>query len=295
MIARDEVEIWGGGYDRAVPEWERSIEFSAGYFVYDFVFMMLPSTACEESPSKEMLFHHVVSIQTHYWPVCVCKYGIAMSVVGYLAELSTPFANARWMLKEAGGGTGTAVYLANGALLTASFFLCRICAVGFLLYMMFVAHPRFTGGLSLGTAMGGGLGHIVAPLTVAFYCLNLVWMWKDRPRHGEGDEEEGAERGKVARNAEAPQANTATQAVRSVLSALGMPDAVCLVLSVVNKSPHGQFRPKRGGKPPEEPKVKCVNVLIERRAVGASRHYMASSSNAVPFRRVLRSIVLLWF
>lgn len=178
MIARDEVEIWGGGYDRAVPEWERSIEFSAGYFVYDFVFMMLPSTACEESPSKEMLFHHVVSIQTHYWPVCVCKYGIAMSVVGYLAELSTPFANARWMLKEAGGGTGTAVYLANGALLTVSFFLCRICAVGFLLYMMFVAHPRFTGGLSLGTAMGGGLGHIVAPLTVAFYCLNLVWMWK---------------------------------------------------------------------------------------------------------------------
>jgi hypothetical protein len=34
----------------------------------------------------------------------------------YTAELSTPFTNGRWMLKEAGGGTATTVYLLNGVL-----------------------------------------------------------------------------------------------------------------------------------------------------------------------------------
>lgn len=178
IIASGDVDFWGGGYAVRSSEWERFIELSTGYFLYDFLFMVFPNTACEPVPSKEMIFHHIVSVVTHYYPVCVCHYGVPISVVGYLAEFSTPFTNARWMLKEAGGGTGTKIYLLNGLLLAVSFFLCRTCNLAFLLYMIFVAHPRFTDGLSLGEAMGGGLGHAIAPLTVVFYFLNAFWMWK---------------------------------------------------------------------------------------------------------------------
>ena len=55
------------------------------------------------------------------------------------------------------------------------FFAVRVVNVGFMLYLIYVQVPRVT-GLSLGTAMGGGLGHAIGPLVIAFYGLNLMWM-----------------------------------------------------------------------------------------------------------------------
>ena len=164
-----------GDFDRRDATWEAAILASIGYFVFDGILTAVTPTI---PGGQLMLFHHVLSVLTHFYPVIVCHYGLPISLIGYMAELSTPFVNARWMLKEAGGGTGTKIYLLNGLLLAVSFFLCRTCNLAFLLYMIFVAHPRFTDGLSLGEAMGGGLGHAIAPLTVVFYFLNAFWMWK---------------------------------------------------------------------------------------------------------------------
>ena len=58
------------------------------------------------------------------------------------------------------------------------FFGCRVVVCAFMLRMIFVAHPAATAGASLGTGMGGGLGHTIAPLAVVFYLLNLYWMYK---------------------------------------------------------------------------------------------------------------------
>jgi hypothetical protein len=69
-------------------------------------------------------------------------------VVGYVAELSTPFTNMRWLLKECWqGGTNSRAYLVNGVLMAVVFFGCRVIGMAVLLYMMFVTcewhyHPR---------------------------------------------------------------------------------------------------------------------------------------------------------
>ena len=68
------------------------------------------------------------------------------SVVGYVAELSTPFTNMRWLLKECWqGGTNSRAYLVNGVLMAVVFFGCRVIGMAVLLYMMFVTcewHPH---------------------------------------------------------------------------------------------------------------------------------------------------------
>ena len=47
-----------------------------------------------------------------------------------------------------------------------------------MIYMIYVLHPRYAGGRSLGEALGGGIGHLIAPLSLVFYALNAWWMWK---------------------------------------------------------------------------------------------------------------------
>ena len=67
-------------------------------------------------------------------------------MVGYVAELSTPFTNMRWLLKECWqGGTNSRAYLVNGVLMAVVFFGCRVIGMAVLLYMMFVTcewHPH---------------------------------------------------------------------------------------------------------------------------------------------------------
>lgn len=172
----------GSEYGLRNERWEGFIEFSAGYFLYDMLgSMLLPS---EKSGIEKALnyFHHIVSVITHYYPVCVCHYGVALSVTGYIFELSTPFTNARWMLKEAAGGTGTTIYLVNGILMAVFFFVCRMIGCAVLLYMMFVTHNEVT-GKSVGIALGeiapfGGINHVIAPLTCIFAGINCYWMFK---------------------------------------------------------------------------------------------------------------------
>ena len=94
----------------------------------------------------QVFFHHVLSIITHFLPVVVCHHAAGISLVGYLAELSTPFVNNRWMLKEGFGGASTTVYVVNGALMAIVFFACRILNVGFMLYRELLrgSNPRPT-------------------------------------------------------------------------------------------------------------------------------------------------------
>lgn len=165
-----------GDFDRRDATWEAAILASIGYFVFDGILTAVTPTI---PGGQLMLFHHVLSVLTHFYPVIVCHYGLPISLIGYMAELSTPFVNARWMLKEAGGGSGTTAYMINGVLMAVVFFGCRIVNCGYMLYMIYVAHPAATGGDSLGAGLGGGVfGNAIAPLATVFYVLNLYWMAK---------------------------------------------------------------------------------------------------------------------
>ena len=168
--------LWDS-YGTRYPNWERSIEVSMGYFVYDFVLTIFASHLWGGGMKlHETLLHHVLSITTHYYPVCVCRYGNAISVLGYLCEISTPFVHIRWYMAKLGlDESMRIVYLINGSLMALVFFAVRVVNVGFMLYLIYVQVPKAT-GLSLGTAMGGGLGHAIGPLVIIFYGLNLMWM-----------------------------------------------------------------------------------------------------------------------
>jgi hypothetical protein len=155
--------------------WEVFIEMSTGYFAYDALMALTMPSHRGQVETALNYVHHIISVITHYYPVCVCHHGVPISVVGYVAELSTPFTNARWMLKEVGGGTGTTAYLASGIAIAVVFFGCQIIGRGVPLYMMFVTYPAAT-GVSVGTGLGGGLGYLIEPTTVLFYLLNLYWM-----------------------------------------------------------------------------------------------------------------------
>jgi len=122
-----------------------------------------------------MLLHHVLGLTLHFAPVCIYRKFAAISCVGYLCEFSTPFVNARWMLKEAGGGTGTRLYLCNGLAIVFSFFLFRIVGGLGYLYQIFYLVPKLAPP-SLSDL--GLLGHIMPLGVLTFYALNLFWMSK---------------------------------------------------------------------------------------------------------------------
>lgn len=146
---------------------------SFGYFAYDAVLI----ACCPTMPGRGMmLLHHFLGLSMHFLPVCVYQKFAAVSCVGYLAELSTPFVNARWMLKEAGGGSGTSIYLYNGVAILVSFFLCRVVVGLVYLYQIFILVPRLAPP-SL-SDLGPIFGQLVPPGALLFYAMNLYWMSK---------------------------------------------------------------------------------------------------------------------
>ena len=164
-----EASIWGN-YDVPAPVYGSFIELSTGYFLYDFILIISGTLGPID---KTMIVHHIMTVTTHYYCVCICRYSAGISAVAFLAEFSTPFCTGRWMLKEA-GYTGS-IYVFNGAMMAISFFFSRICNGTFLLYLIYVAHPAAT-GVSLGEGMGGGMGYLFGPMAIAFFGLNVFWF-----------------------------------------------------------------------------------------------------------------------
>ena len=163
------ISIWDDFGARHI-EWELVLLVSLGFFVFDFAL-----TLCSPGMQGQKLVavHHLLTLGIHS---SIPRYGMfaALSAMGYLAELSTPLVNGRWMLSVT-TGTGDAVYLANGIAMMVIFFFCRIVAGAFYLYEMFVLVPRHAPPL---LSDMGIQGRVIPPLTLAFYALNIYWMYK---------------------------------------------------------------------------------------------------------------------
>ena len=172
LLGSGELPMWDR-FGESSPAWERVVAISFGYFVYDAALVLL-------SPSMpgraEILLHHFLGLTMHFTPVCVYQKFAALSCVGYVCELSSPFVNARWMLKEAGGGSGTTLYLLNGLAIVLSFLVFRVIGLLVCLYQIFVLVPRHA---SPSFADLGPLCQYLVPAgALVFYALNLFWFFK---------------------------------------------------------------------------------------------------------------------
>ena len=147
-------------HDVRHARWETVVQVSAGYFLYDLALVLFCMP--ELSGRWGTIAHHVIALVLHWVPVwCppptpiplpVVLSAVHMSVLpqprtaamparsgfqgfvgpsmlGYLAELSTPLLNLRWFLFKLDRADGT-LYLANGVLLIVVFFGCLHCAFG---------------------------------------------------------------------------------------------------------------------------------------------------------------------
>ena len=114
--------------------------------------------------------HHVLGIVVHV----ICRHynhGLfALYTSGvYLAEGSTPFLHASWIMKSVGLG-GTFLFAANGTLIVLNFFVLRILVPPLLLYHWASNFEPWTHYPA---------EHIMRPLTGAtlFVFMMLNWMW----------------------------------------------------------------------------------------------------------------------
>jgi len=141
---------------------------SLGYFLQDFAVLVHTR---ELGGTYQLLFHHSSAVFAYLL-------GMHYNVLGWysayrlMAEFSTPFVNIRWML-YAIGLKNTRRYKINGALMTLSFFLCRIFAMPFYWYFVLKNYnePQFK----------------IVPKTMMIFwliipalldCLNLFWFRK---------------------------------------------------------------------------------------------------------------------
>jgi hypothetical protein len=117
-------------------------------------------------------FHHILGIVVHF----TCRHfdhGLfALYTSGvYLAEGSTPFLHASWIMKSVGLGE-TVFFAANGTLIVLNFFIFRIMIPPFLLFH-FVANSD--------SWLHYPAIHIMKPMAgitlLIFVMLNMMWFY----------------------------------------------------------------------------------------------------------------------
>ncbi|EDV22553.1 uncharacterized protein TRIADDRAFT_58892 [Trichoplax adhaerens] len=101
--------------------------------------------------------------------------GIApyISALRMLSEASTPFVNQRWFLDACKYERGTSIYVINGLLMTASFFLSRLCLAPIQYHVIY--HYWQTGVLNAMTSLEV-FALIILPAIADV--LNCYWFYK---------------------------------------------------------------------------------------------------------------------
>jgi len=157
--------------------WESFVEYSIGYLLYDTYLMFIIDTSRSNKGVFINLLHHIFVVILAYYPVCLSYYGSSLNVIAYLSELTVPFTNLRWILKNVYGGTDTKLYLLNGIFIFITFLFFRVMSLGYCIYMIFIIQPTISGG-GTGYNLGGYLGYLIDPIMLCFYILNLHWFSK---------------------------------------------------------------------------------------------------------------------
>ncbi|RDD43691.1 Transmembrane protein 56 [Trichoplax sp. H2] len=148
---------------------EASIQISYGYFIADLAIILWYYNAFHDIG---MIIHHVIG-------VLGCQVQLAGGIAPYisalrmLSEASTPFVNQRWFLDACKYERGTSIYVINGLLMTASFFLSRLCLAPIQYHVMY--HYWQTGVLNAMTSLEV-FALIILPAIADV--LNCYWFYK---------------------------------------------------------------------------------------------------------------------
>ncbi|CAK8689638.1 unnamed protein product [Clavelina lepadiformis] len=118
--------VWG--YSELVAT---NLTITVGFLLADLLVMSSSFEAA--GGSWTLCFHHVGSIYAYSLAI---RNGVLLYFANFrlLAEISTPFVNARWCLATL-NMKDNKLYFINGVLMAAVFFLCRIAIMPFFYYM----------------------------------------------------------------------------------------------------------------------------------------------------------------
>nr|CAB3267109.1 transmembrane protein 56-like [Phallusia mammillata] len=145
---------------------EAVASINQGYFVADTCLMLFYLTKSYNGYWFD-IFHHIANSIV---VISCIKNNVLLHLVmvRYLSEWSTPFLNMRWFMLKSKVVEGT-IYVANGILLLAFFFLSRIAIMPYMYYNFFAYHDdvKKTGYLQYLILCG-----------VAMDLLNIFWFIK---------------------------------------------------------------------------------------------------------------------
>jgi len=134
-----------------------ALVFSGGYFVFDFAWCIIKG-----NEGALMLLHHVISILSLIGGLCLNHSGAEICITLWGSELTNPFLQIRWFLKEL-KQYDTSFGKLNDFLFFWFFAFSRV-GVGTALAFLFY-HAKKTIFI---IKVGGFL----------FYGLSIVWMWQ---------------------------------------------------------------------------------------------------------------------
>ena len=148
------------------------LRFSLGYFMTDFVFVMMDS----EMRKDLMNFcHHTISMFGIWLGVYLDGVALFWIVYRFFAELSTTFVNIRWCMSAVNYPKSSAIYIVNSLVLAITFYIARIFVIPYHWYTMYYyvyLDPSVT------TAWPLFIRYWIIITFVAFDILNIVWAYK---------------------------------------------------------------------------------------------------------------------
>ena len=130
-VLRTQDALYTEGYTYETPESLLCVNIVVGYLLSD---LYLGITHLDWPGTAMMLFHHILGIFSMIY-TSVYHFGTGMIVCIVVLEATSPFVNFRWFFEKNGLKTSSpTLYLVNGAMITVSWFLLRICFYGWMIF-----------------------------------------------------------------------------------------------------------------------------------------------------------------
>nr|XP_006819731.1 PREDICTED: transmembrane protein 136-like [Saccoglossus kowalevskii] len=155
-----------------------------GYFIFDIGWCIW----FYDPNEKFMLLHHILTIFGMFLVLHSGRAGTELSATIFGTELSNPFLQIRWFMRES-GYDNTWLYEINDFVFMMVFFICRSCIGTYFLYTEW-SHPRPWLRFKLGgTAIY--LISVVFTINIASFAFKkytrMFRRWKSRRKIANGD------------------------------------------------------------------------------------------------------------
>lgn len=151
------------------PLHNAAMVISLGYFLFDFLWCIYM-----KSEGPVMLAHHLVSILGLIYSLYQGKFGSELTAVMGASEVTNPFLQLRWFLKESGSYSGKSAKILD--FLFVSIFWAVRLGVGSVYHVVCQTSPK----LDLITKAGGQAFYIIS---VIFGIQLAIFLYKKHIRH----------------------------------------------------------------------------------------------------------------